>query len=216
MSVVNADLGYIIVRPSTISTSNLSRQTGRVPRLADHADHKSGSSSEIPQISEIKSRRGKIPGCKVLPEFAIISAIVEFPTLSWQVLVQITPCLRNLSLVITQSCDREPWLDRGARQPPTWSLQRSHQPPCLWPLLKVAIQKISDSNVDVKSTFSQQNLFREVFEALKNICCCSGCSWAYICQIFILSLTVIEVWNKNQTNNLLVHLRSLILMRFDR
>ena len=129
---------------------------------------------------------------------------------------QITPCLRNLPIVITQSCDREPWLDRGARQPQTWSLQRSHQPPCLWPLLKVAIQKISDSNVDVKSTFSQQNLFREVFEALKNICCCSGCSWAYICQIFILSLTVIEVWNKNQTNNLLVHLRSLILMRFDR
>ena len=38
----------------------------------------------------------------------------------------------------------------------------------------------------------------------------------HICQIFILSLTVIEVWNKNQTNNLLVHLRSLILMRFDR
>ena len=92
---------------------------------------------------------------------------------------QITPCLRNLPIVITQSCDREPWLDRGARQPQTWSLQRSHQPPCLWPLLKVAIQKISDSNVDVKSTFSQQNLFREVFEALKNICCCSGCSWAY-------------------------------------
>ena len=57
--------------------------------------------------------------------------------------------------------------------------------------------KISDSNVDVKSTFSQQYLFREVFEALKNICCCSGCSWAYICQILILSLTVIEVWNKN-------------------
>ena len=50
-------------------------------------------------------------------------------------------CLRNLSLVLTQSRDREPWLDRGSRQPPTWLLQRSHQPPCLWPLLKVAMQK---------------------------------------------------------------------------
>ena len=136
--VVNADLGYIIKRPSTISTSNLSRQTGRVPRLADHADHKSGSSSEIPQISEIKSRRGKIPGCKVVPDFGIVSAIVDCPTLF---LVQITPRLRNLSLVLTQSRDREPWLDRGSRQPSTWSLQRPYKPPCLWPLLKVAMQK---------------------------------------------------------------------------